>query len=605
MDYKEKYIKYKTKYIKLKNLVGGNYLIPLNNCLPIDKENISEKEKNEMYEGIMNYSIISINLQKKYIFENYTDEKLFRNNLNKEIDFYFNESEENYNNLMEILKLYHIDFSNISKEKLIKNSVESIDESIKYIRWFLNLGNFFKQYHNYLETKSFIESMKKFNLTTITELNSFCEQSKSESNKSINLNLNFPKEQTYEDFMYNEQDIEDILNLKKKIFCFLIEKKYLKLFYDNIEISGLEQHIEYSIEITGITKENINAKYFNPRSRNIYLEVDIENTKKYIIKIEKEIQDYLNKKKIEDANIISVNQEGIMSYLQVCFIFLYRLNKKEPRLFTKLINCLICLIHADEDILISTFNNFYTNTTTIYTKKIEITKDGNKSEYEINGIKINLLQYILLTMPLLKFCFIYNNSKLDMNININSVDYNFSLKKVWEREEYIESINSGLKFYKILMINFKQTPDQTTPLYNLLYKKIGINIEHLDFETLLIKIKNELEKCPETALTEDDFLRSPYNISKQKFNNTSYSHYLFDARHFITHLIGLNVTPKKEYVFKEVSNYYDFIIGYLDETIIREFKLNFFTVVKLGYYELYKLSTCKDKDINFTLLNDL
>lgn len=51
MDYKQKYIKYK---IKLKNLFGGNYLIPLKNCSPppIGKENISEKEKKKFIQEL-------------------------------------------------------------------------------------------------------------------------------------------------------------------------------------------------------------------------------------------------------------------------------------------------------------------------------------------------------------------------------------------------------------------------------------------------------------------------------------------------------------------------------------------------------------------------
>lgn len=79
MDYKNKYIKYKNKYLKLKNLVGGNYLIPLNNCsLPIDKENISEEERNKIYSGIIQNSLISVDLQNKYSYENITDEIILK-----------------------------------------------------------------------------------------------------------------------------------------------------------------------------------------------------------------------------------------------------------------------------------------------------------------------------------------------------------------------------------------------------------------------------------------------------------------------------------------------------------------------------------------------
>jgi len=613
MDYKQKYLKYKSKYLHLKKQIGGDYQVLFDNCLKITKEDIREEERNNIYEGIKRDNLITVLTDKPRKYEIIENKNIIRCKLNIEIDFDFNENNENYNKLMDIFKLYNINDGDLTAENLNKITLDdkyTQEYCINYLKWFFSLGYFFQT------------EIKKYNALLYYDKDNFFLLNESEkvtefdntinTRESVNVKIVFIH--TGENISITiDFDTEDTdIKKKERIMIALLR---IKEFYVNKRVKNNWALDEYIPSI--LDGENGYTTYIKSNQNIILTEDFFEKSKINISKQKLKIENYIYKHIIpseyNEVTAISVSGPGITSYLQMCFIYLYRFNENNPLLFNNLVNCLIKLVNEYDNIHIINLNNNYTNFFEINSKTINIIDKSIPIPITKNKSNINILQFFIINMPLLKFCLIYNGN--------NGNNYNFDqviteLKDEWSVNDYQESVNSGLKFYTTLKYKLNQLIDDSKNelLNNLLYTYIKIinddsdeNEKRLEYLLELLKddpmlITKELKKCPEISFKKDDDAKQNFI----KFNHSSTSHFWFDPKHFVTHIIGLNNQSNEVYRLKNENEYYDTITAvrrFLVDDKKISFDLNFFTVIKLGYYELYKNNNCEDKNIDFNLLN--
>jgi len=141
MDYKDKYIKYKTKYLELKNTDADNqYGCGINKNM-INKI-ITDNNLNVSYS--INYNSITINKNQNKIYPIHSISKLFTNIM---LVLFYNDNIINYDELNMPIKLDEMILNKLSKDIRDRLKIVSILQCIKHEA---GLKNYMDNYHNKL-----------------------------------------------------------------------------------------------------------------------------------------------------------------------------------------------------------------------------------------------------------------------------------------------------------------------------------------------------------------------------------------------------------------------------------------------------------------------
>ena len=303
--------------------------------------------------------------------------------------------------------------------------------------------------------------------------------------------------------------------------------------------------------------------------------IDIFN--KYIPKTRREFAPIEPNKSLEK----DVSENGIISLLAQSII-----NCDDINMYVKALLYLVLNLRQCKCLLLRATNK-YSNTVELYSDSYSIILHPKKSSSqalpsEIFVFDLNIIQYILLQLPLLHFVVPYNLSK----------DYDeFDLTK---------SIAKGYEFYKTLHSYFINPnvisgyDSRDSPRFFDLYNKYN---SFFGWNNYIEIIQKEHIKCNMSRFNKDDgFLKSSnvenFNIINELDHavlDHKYSHQYLDARHLITILTGSQ--SDSEYRSDIKKAFFEVIDKIKDKST--EIILQLFTRLKLARYELIKYETCE------------
>ncbi len=367
----------------------------------------------------------------------------------------------------------------------------------------------------------------------------------------------------------------------------------LQLLYERKEnIQKLFELIDHTNKIPATEEIVITKKYFENiddyndlmdyfKKLNVNIESSInyyENLNKDIIDANESvtyIRNLLGVKYMEYNNsyILSVSTNGIISEMTQFIKRAYKNNKLD-----ELIKHLIIISKFNGNINIFEESNQYTNGK-IHSRTTQQIKSENPIDFKYynnnnNEKTIDFLTWIIQTIPPLMFYVPYN---LVEDSDFKNNDYKLS----------IELLQAGCSFYsKLSKIINENNNNVHSEIDNILYIKYkDIYMVHDMFNWYL----KDPRKCTLSRFVNDDgFGSSSYvdDYSKMKVFDGFYSHKYLDSRHLSTILLGSQQSSSYRNDIKIA------MLNFIKNDFINQsndIKLQYFTRIKLVFYELAKL----------------
>lgn len=500
------------------------------------------------------------------------------------INYNFLENIDNYNKLMNILNHYNLSYKECNNFLEDESFNFTFEQSKKYVLKFLDLMNLEYYINKYINNEYFKDiKIKEY----------FSERVKNLINKF--------DEWEFEHIPYTVKEL-NIYDISQE---FNIKENHVIFLSTNGLISSLKEIFIYIYKMKdeNIYNNLINSLIkLNKHPEEIYLCLFFNN--------------YTNSYNVYNNKIDLLLKNYLKSWEVNSPLILYNYIKQKN-------------IHIEDQQLENNFleiyNDWVNQDKNITSDKLQILKQIYYIIYKYfiepkpikkENINLSFFQFLILNINLLTFTTTINGSNYNYD-NYFPAQIKRTNKILYSDKDFNDSINSGLKFYITLSKKINQLTNLNSLINNLIFTNLSNYTKEILVDNLIIFMKKliiEINKCKNSLVfyNDDGFgeyqnysykllpnekeFREKLTSNNLSYKNTYHNHRIFDIRHFLTILVGSISNNDYRKFYRDL---------FLDKNYLINYDISFliylFTIIKLGYYEIFKINNCEKYDIKYNL----